>query len=69
MESMKTGIYIFKREKDETTHSLLKAIVDSDEKVIEYCRFFAGYQVSNPAARIRIIRNKQEMNISEFLHY
>ena len=69
MESMKTGIYIFEREKDGTTRSLLKAIVDSDEKVTEYCRFFAGYQVNNPAARIRIIRNKHEMHISEFMHY
>ena len=69
MESKKTGIYIFEREKGGTTKSLLKVITDDEEQVKDYCKFFAGYQVINSAARIRIIRNKQEMNISEFLHY
>ena len=69
MKSTKTGIYIFEREKDGTTKSLLKVVTDNEEQIKEYCKFFAGYQVINLAARIRVIRNKQEMNISEFLHY
>lgn len=69
MENKKTGIYIFEREKDGTTKSLLKVVTNDEEQVKDYCKFFAGYQGINPAARIRIIRNKQKTDISEFLHY